>query len=57
MDRYKTEFLCYFFEFAPFFKFLNRKNKKIKVSNSREFCINSRQRMQLHLQQMLKSRV
>jgi hypothetical protein len=31
---YKTSFLCYFLEFAPFL------NKKIKVSNSREFCIN-----------------
>jgi hypothetical protein len=34
---YKTSFLCYFFEFAPFFKFLN---EKIKFSNSREFGIN-----------------
>jgi hypothetical protein len=33
---YKTGFLSYFFEFAPFFKFLN---KKIKFSNSKEFCI------------------
>jgi hypothetical protein len=33
---YKTSFLCYFLEFAPLFYFLN---KKIKFSNSREFCI------------------
>jgi hypothetical protein len=34
---YKTSFLCYFLEFAPFFKFFN---KKIKSPNSNEFRIN-----------------
>jgi hypothetical protein len=35
---YKTSFLCYFLEFAPLFQFFL--NKKIKFSNSGEFCIN-----------------
>jgi hypothetical protein len=54
---YKTSFLFYFFRICTLVLIFKLKKINFQILGNFVLIGNSRQRMQLHLQQMLKSRV